>query len=177
MKILNRVIVVLTVIVVTSCSAQRISLSQNMIDQNNLSFEDLNKLQYYTKNRITIERIVNSDYNISTSTHKLVTKSGKKYEIITIKAGTPCVCEKAFQRNDRTTGLMISFEPGYSVEFSISSSGDFSMCHSSSKGKGFVEYANNTYNYTTPLILAIDKSSIKKISYDRRVLPGRRINN
>jgi hypothetical protein len=80
-----------------------------------------------------------------------------------------------YKRNDGKIGLMISFEPNISVEFAEGSNGAFLMCYYTEKGSGYVKYGDYVYNYPKSLYLSIDKASIRKITYERRTVKGRRL--
>src|SRR4051812_45154445 len=95
----------------TGCSSY-VPFTQELRTANNLSKDDLKNLQFYTSQRITLRREVDSGGSQVTGTHKLVVLSGKTIEEVLIEEKTPGVVVAV---GDRT--LAVSFEPGTSIVF------------------------------------------------------------
>jgi hypothetical protein len=176
MKSTSIVFIIILILALPSCKIQRITLTKDLIEQNSLTFNDFKKLQYYAKNSVKLSRKVSNNYDISTETHKLITRSGKKWEIIKIKARTPGICEETDFSDDGAIALMISFEPGYTMYFCSTSFGNFADCAPSSEHQDLTYYGDSLYNISRTLYLTIDKASFNKITYNKRTVPGRRIN-
>ena len=99
----------------TGCSSL-VPFTQEIRTENALQRDDVKNLQFYLSHRITLRREIESGGSRVTSGHKLIVVSGKTIEEVEIAAKTPGVVVAA---GDRT--LTVSFEPGTSLVFALSS--------------------------------------------------------
>lgn len=107
MKKLTFLSFIALVILLQSC-APRIPFTQAIREQYQLSENELKQLQFYASHDIVLTRVEEDAKSKTTEDGKLKITTGKEYDQVLIKAGTPGVVEKVVD-NQR---IAISFEDG-----------------------------------------------------------------
>ena len=96
---------------------KRVDMTQDLIMRYDLSADELEKLQFYLGEEITLFREVGKAESI-TSSSTMVTKAGKTFEVVDFKRNTPGI---ATEISDGV--LSISFEPNCALKFAPASDG------------------------------------------------------
>jgi len=167
-------------LLVTGC-APRIPFTHELRREHGLNRTDLQQLQYYTSQPITLHREVPSgSHEVLRGTLKIV--SGRRTDEVVIRAGTPGVAVDA-----TTHSILLSFDDsaGSTLEFGAYSPGGRVIGEYRLYGRdwhddnsGIVKFEGVDYRADGPssdAYLEIDLSALETFEARRRVLPGRRI--
>lgn len=103
-------------ICVIPCEAKKVDFTYDLA--RSLSVDELKALQFYSKGLYLIRNVSAAGDRVASST--LVTRSGKVYEIVMIKPGTPGLLTAVSDSRNR---ISVSFEPGCSLEYQINGTG------------------------------------------------------
>lgn len=97
----------------TGC-ASYVDFTQEMVDQHHLVAKDLQNLQFYNSDRITLRRELTKGSRAITGNHKLLVIAGKEIEEVVIEKHTPGVIVGIGAGT-----LKVSFEEGTFFEFGL----------------------------------------------------------
>ena len=158
---------------------KRIPFTSALRSEWNFSDDELKSLQYYIHTTVVLSRAV-SDGSRSIAKGKLVLRSGQYIDEIELPGGTPGIATAA---SDFSLQLCFEKDCGATLRFGCrdgcgSWAGKYnSMAKSWEKGVGQVDYAGLTYSMTPSTYIEIDKDALAKVQRNRRVLPGKRIDD
>lgn len=157
----------------TGC-ASHIAFTQELREEYNLTDDELKNLQFYTSDKIVLEReLISADREVSSS-HILVTKQGKQIDQVIIKKGTPGITISS-----TPSTLDISFEEGSFLLFScgLDQKGEYEIYVTNRRmGNGELTFEDQVYlaiDRSTYTYLLISKESLLAVEKSRRVLSGR----
>ncbi len=164
----------------TGC-APRIPFTHELRREQGLSRADLQQLQYYTSQTITLHRDVPSgSHDVVRGTLKVV--SGRRTDEVVIHAGTPGVAVGATEHS-----ILLSFDDsaGSTLEFGAYFPGGQVVGEYRLYGRdwrqdnsGIVKFEGVDYRADGPssdAYLEIDHSALETFEARHRVLPGRRV--
>ena len=153
--------------------------------RNQLSEDELHKLQLYVSSDILLYRVLKSEETGVTRNHSLRIDRGQKLEEVLIAASTPGVIVKAdakrlyvsFESPIDGQEVFVTFEKGHNG----TNEGYFMYPDKmGDKGEMLVNYGSNTYTASVDsrvshLVVDQDKVNVKK--YEARQVPGRRVDD
>ncbi len=152
----RKVLIVLWIVLAGTCSIalakmKRVDMTQDLIMRYDLSADELQKLQFYLGEEITLFREVGKAESLTASA-TTVTKAGKTYEVIDFKRNTPGIATGI------SNGVLsISFEPNCVLKFAPAADGTgryFVQGEGGYSGyvygTGDVEYCGHMYHRETP---------------------------
>jgi hypothetical protein len=169
--------VLVALVALSACAANRIPFTQDLRDQYGLERDDLQKLQYYISGDVTLQREFHREEGEVSKTHKLVIKEGGLVEEVFIAAGTPGIATEV-----GPTSLAVSFEPGGSLVFSSPSSDRDSGRKYKLSAKRWTDYYgelvyDNKIWYAVQgsgqVYLEVGAESLNAVETKKKVLPGR----
>jgi hypothetical protein len=98
----------------SSGCASYVDFTQEMVDQHHLVPKDLQALQFYNSDKITLRRELTKGSRAVTGSHKLLVIAGKEIEEVVIEKHTPGVIVGVGPGT-----LKVSFEEGTFIEFAL----------------------------------------------------------
>ena len=152
----RKLLIVFWIVLAGTCSValakmRRVDMTQDLIMRYDLSADELEKLQFYLGEEITLFREVGKAESLTPSS-TMVTKAGKTFEVVDFKRNTPGIATEI------SNGVLsISFEPNCALKFAPASDGTGRYFVQSEHGYsgyvysgGDVEYCGHTYHRETP---------------------------
>ena len=94
--------------------ASYVDFTQEIVDQHHLVTKDLQNLQFYNSDKITLRRELSKGSRAITGSHKLLVIAGKEIEEVVIEKHTPGVIVGVCAGT-----LKVSFEEGTFLEFAL----------------------------------------------------------
>lgn len=172
-------LVLITAVVVTSCSTGRVPFTQQLRDQYKLNVEELKSIQFYTSNNLVLRR-AETESKKETSGGELTISKDRVLEEIVIKAGTPCVIKDVVD-GSRVT---VTFEDGgnkYLVFGSIRNRDGYYTLQALdwTQGKGKVNYGEQLYitsEGSRDIFLVLKMKSLNQFKVDQKVIKGKTVN-
>ena len=113
-RLLSALAVSLLLSFAASGCASYVDFTQELVDEHKLVSKDLQNLQFYTSNTITLRRELTKGGRQITGSHKLLVIAGKQIEEVVIEKHTPGVIVGVGSGT-----LKVSFEEGSFLEFSL----------------------------------------------------------
>ena len=166
-----------TLAVLTSCSP-KIPFTQTIRDQNSLTAEELQRIQFYLSDPVILRR-GNSQSQKATEEGALVIKSGKNIEQVSFKSNTPGTVSEVVSN----AALKMSFEEGPEkvLVFSADKNGYYSLKALTwdKDGRGTINYGGQTYTAapgSSNAVLLFKMKSLKKVKVKENVVKGKKLN-
>ncbi len=154
-----------------STSKKRIYFHPSDVERYNLTPEEIKSLQFYIDEKLILRRVI-SESSGRHASGRLVTKYGKLYEVIEIKAGTPGVVLNLYTHLPR---IDISFEPCCALPFYSWTDVYVIMAGRKEGDTYFQVYDGSEYEMSGNSRLMVNWEDIKRIETKRRVVPGMRL--
>jgi hypothetical protein len=177
---MNRIalIAVIVTLALASCSP-KIQFTQAVKEQNQLTDDEMKKLQFYTSGDIVLQRNQKDDSGKETDDGELVLTSGSSVDQVIIPAGTPGIVVGAKGNN----AMLVRFEPGegkYLVFGDLNNrKGPYQLIPEGEKGgKKYVTYAGNKYSLSGTseyVSLTFKMKRLNKVRKDERVVKGMKL--
>ena len=184
--IMKKLIPILSIVLLSSCSINRMYLTVDTKQQIEKAGVDIKQVQFYNSEEILLARQLNKG-ELKVAEGKVRIENGQSIEEIIIPANTPGICEL----NDEKT-LKVSFDKGdgKSIPFLVERKGDIVTSGSyfkigakqwvrTSRGEqvGKVDYQGQIYNLVRGANsrLMIDKSVMNKVDRNTHVAKGRKL--
>ena len=177
---MNRITLSLIVLVVSfaSCSP-KIQFTQAVKEQNQLTEEEMKKLQFYTSADIVLQRNQKDESDKDTDDGELVITSGSSSDQVIIPAGTPGIVVGAKTENT----MMVRFEPGEGKYLVFGDprnrKGPYQLIPEGEKGgKKYVTYAGKKYSLSGTseyVSLTFKMKRLNKVRRDERVVKGMKL--
>ncbi len=161
-----------------SCSNKLIPFTQQIRDENKLTEEELQSIQFYVSESFVLRRGENLDTKETKDGELTVLKDNKVEEVI-IKAGTPCVIQEVVDGNRVT----VSFEDKGSRFLVFGSIGNKDgyytlMALKWDKNRGKISYGEEFY-YASPgskdVFLSIKMKTMQKFRLEQKVVKGKKL--
>lgn len=173
----NHLFAICALALLSSCSP-KIPFTQTIRDQNNLTAEDLQRIQFYLSDPVILKR-GNVSNQKATEEGALVIKSGKNIEQVSFKANTPGTVSEVVSNSV----LKMSFEEGAEkvLVFSSDKNGYYSLKAVSWErdGRGTINYGGQTYIAapgSSNAVLMFKMKSLKKVKVQEKVVKGKKLN-
>ncbi len=174
------------VILLSSCSANRMLLTVDTKQQIENAGVDIKQVQFYNSEEIVLARQISKE-EVKVAEGKVRIENGKHIEEIIIPANTPGICEL----NDEKT-LKVSFDigDGKSIPFLVERKGDVVVAGSyfkigakqwirTERGRkiGKLDYEGKIYNLVrgADSRLMIDKAVLNRVKRNTHVAKGRKL--
>jgi hypothetical protein len=168
-----------SVMLLTSCSPQLSTFTRDIYTDQNLTDNDLKKIQFFLSDDIVLYRYLEEGGNYQINEGALRVRNGKKTQEVVIKAGTPGV----FVERPKDDHFSISFEQNDDSKFltfgpNPKNGGYYELLATSwSKRSGTVTYANEKFTTWSDVIprLLVDLKQTRTETIERTKAGGRRV--
>lgn len=173
----HTILLIGVVLALSSCSP-KIPFTQTLREQNNLTAEELQRIQFYLSDPVILRR-GNVSSEKATEEGSLVIKSGKNIEQVSFKANTPGTVSEVVSNS----ALRMSFEDGAekALVFSADRNGYYSLkaLNWEKDGRGTINYGGQTYIAvpgSSNAVLMFKMKSLKKVRVQEKVVKGKKLN-
>jgi hypothetical protein len=166
------------VVALASCSPMKVPFTQQIREKNELSAEELKKLQFYTSNTLILRRGENRDTSDIENGELTIRKDGVVDEVV-IKGGTPCIVKDVIDGNQ----VSVIFGDGanrYLVFGSLrNKDGYYTLqAYDWNKDRGKVNYGEKVYYSSANsrnVFLTFKMKNLKQIKVNQKVVKGAKV--
>lgn len=178
---------------VTTTGPKRLALTQKIIDDNDLTIDDVAELQLYLHGRIVLRREASATATEITKQHTLRMLDGRAYDEVSVDSGTPGVVAPAKAAIAPITGedaeLHVNFDPDKPEEglvFEVGTDGRFRMRTETDRHGGSIDSRREARRHETAkyegddytvvegayAYIEIDAEKLHALLMHQRKLPG-----
>lgn len=153
---------------------KRVVVTQKLLDDNQLTPEDLQKLQLYLKGRIVLRRESGAGAREITEHHTLKVVDGKQIEEVVVEPGTPGIALAG-------ATIRVNFDPEdpeSGFDFDVDDEGRIALhVDKAPDGPATVEYGGQTWDVVTGERARLELEAEKLHDYvtNQRKLPGAKL--